>query len=273
MTSFTHVELTIDSVVATIRLNRPEKKNALNPEMHQNIHDALTEIEHAKDVKVVVVTGTGDAFCGGMDLEKCFLEPFDDPESFDASNQLAVSWSRRLKAFPAATVAKVNGWCFGHGFQLAAICDIVVTSEDATFGMSEINFGIFPGGGTMWAAAHNMSRKKALYYALTGESFTGRDAVSFGLATEAVPASDLDARVDAIVASLAAKNRHAIRTTKQVYESAADLDFPHSIDVELAKLYELSYMTNNEWIRNALAQFKARAFRPGLQSYELDKEH
>ncbi|MHB8458067.1 MAG: enoyl-CoA hydratase-related protein, partial [Acidimicrobiales bacterium] len=96
MTSLTHLELTIDAAVATIRLNRPEKKNALNPELHQNIHDALTEIERTKGVKVVVVTGTGDAFCGGMDLEKCFLEPFEVPEDFDASNQLAVSWSRRL---------------------------------------------------------------------------------------------------------------------------------------------------------------------------------
>ncbi|MHB8458068.1 MAG: enoyl-CoA hydratase-related protein, partial [Acidimicrobiales bacterium] len=176
------------------------------------------------------------------------------------------------KAFPAATVAKVNGWCFGHGFQLAAICDIVITSEEATFGMSEINFGIFPGGGTMWAAAHNMTRKQALYYALTGESFNGRDAVRFGIATEAVPAAELDARVQAVVDSLAGKNLHAIRTTKQVYESAVELDFPKSIDVELAKLYELSFLTENEWIRNALVQFKARAFRPGLQSYELDKE-
>lgn len=272
MTSFTHVELTIDAAVATIRLNRPEKKNALNPEMHQNIHDALTEVEQDKSVKVVVVTGTGDAFCGGMDLEKCFLEPFDDPEKFDASNQLAVSWSRRLKAFPAVTVAKVNGWCFGHGFQLAGICDIVITAEDAVFGMSEINFGIFPGGGTMWVAAHNMTRKQALYYALTGESFSGREAVSFGMATRAVPAAELDAAVDAIVASLANKNAHALRTTKQVYESAIDLDFAKSIDMELAKLYELSYRTENEWIRLALEQFKRKVYRPGLQSYSLDAE-
>lgn len=272
MTSFTHVELTIKDAVATIQLNRPEKKNALNPEMHQNIHDALTEIEHDRGVKVIVVTGTGDAFCGGMDLEKCFLEPFDEPEAFDASNQLAVSWSRRLKKFPAATVAKVNGWCFGHGFQLAGLCDIVVTAEEAVFGMSEINFGIFPGGGTMWVAAHNMGRKQALYYALTGESFTGLQAVSLGMATRAVPKAELDAEVDAIVASLAGKNVHALRTTKHVYESAVELDFPKSIDVELAKLYELSYLTENEWIRKALEQFKRRAYRPGLQSYAIDEE-
>lgn len=88
MTSFTHVEFAIDAALATIRLNRPEKEeNALNPEMHQHIHDALTEVEQDKSVKVVVVTEIGDAFCGGMDIEKCFLGPFDDPQKFDASNR------------------------------------------------------------------------------------------------------------------------------------------------------------------------------------------
>jgi trans-feruloyl-CoA hydratase/vanillin synthase len=270
LTSFTHVDLDIDGDIATIRLNRPEKKNALSPEMHRNMHQAIDEIEARKGVKVVVVTGTGDAFCGGMDLELCFLEPFNEPERFDASNQLAVSWSRRLKFISAVTIAKVNGWCFGHGFQLAGMCDIVIAAEEATFGLSEINFGIFPGGGTMWIAAHNMGRKQALYYALTGETFTGKEAVALGMATRAVPRSELDETVDKIAQSLAKKNVHALASTKQVYESAVELDFPKSIDMELAKLYELSYLSENEWIRLGLEQFKRRAYRPGLESYKTD---
>ncbi|EQD32384.1 Enoyl-CoA hydratase/isomerase, partial [mine drainage metagenome] len=93
-----------------------------------------------------------------------------------------------------------------------------------------------------------------------------------GMATRAVPAAELDAAVDAIVASLANKNVHALRTTKRVYESAIDLDFAKSIDMELAKLYELSYRTENEWIRLALEQFKRKVYRPGLQSYSPDAE-
>jgi trans-feruloyl-CoA hydratase/vanillin synthase len=269
MTSFPHVELSIDGPVATVRLNRPEKKNAMSPELHQSMNDALTEVEGSRDVKVLIVTGTDDSFCGGMDLEKCFLEPFDDPDRFRSINATALTWFRRLKNLPAVTVAKVNGWCFGGGFELAGICDIVVASEDAVFGLSEINFGIFPGGGTMWATAHNLPRKQALYWALTGDRFTGREAVELGLATRAVPAADLDAEVDRVVAMLVDKNPETLRATKDVYEWSVTLDFARSIEMEMAKLQELSYISSHAWIRTALEQFRRREFRPGLESYSL----
>jgi trans-feruloyl-CoA hydratase/vanillin synthase len=269
MTSFPHVELTIDGAVATVRLARPEKKNSMSPALHQSMNDALSEVESTEEVKVCVVTGTDDSFCGGMDLEQCFLEPFDDPQRFRAVNAVALQWFRRLKDLSAVTVAKVNGWCFGGGFELAGICDIVIARDDAVFGLSEINFGIFPGGGTMWATAHNLPRKQALYYALTAETFTGAQAVQLGLATRAVPADQLDEEVARVVAQLVDKNRETLRATKSVYEWSVDLDFAKSIDLEMAKLQELSYLSRNDWIRTALTQFNRRQFRPGLQSYSL----
>jgi trans-feruloyl-CoA hydratase/vanillin synthase len=267
--SYQYVDLTIDGSAATVRLNRPEKKNALSPDLHANLRDALDEIESAGDVKAVVLTGTGDSFCAGMDLEKQFLEPYDDPDRF--ARQAAVSNGnfRRIKSFPAVTIAKVNGWAFGGGMELAGICDIVVTSETAVFGLSEINFGIFPAGGAMWATAHNLPRKQALYYALTGNRFTGAEAVALGLATKAVPVEELDAAVDAVVADIVNKNLHALRATKRAYEWSDRLDFDESNEVELALRWQLSYYSGNEWINNALTQFRDRKYRPGLESYEL----
>lgn len=267
--NYPNVDLTIDDHTATIRLNRPAKKNAMSPELHRNMRDALAEVEATPTVKVLIVTGTGDSFCGGMDLEECFLEPFDDPESFASINAVALAWFQRLKSLPAVTIAKVNGWCFGGGFELAGICDIVVTSEDAVFGLSEVNFGIFPGGGTMWATAHNLPRKQALLYSLTGRRFNGAEAVRLGLATQAVPASDLDATVDGIVKDLVDKNIHTLRATKQVYEWSTRLDFSDSIEWEMAKLHELSYLSNHAWVRQGLSQFHQRQYRPGLQAYKL----
>lgn len=269
MTSYPNVELDIDGPVARLRLNRPQKKNAMSPELHENMLDALGEVKAAKGVKVLVVTGTGDSFCGGMDLEQCFLEPFDDPDRFASVNEVALEWFRQLKACPAVTIAKVNGWCFGGGFALAGVCDIVVASEDATFGLSEINFGIFPGGGTMWATAHNLPRKQALLYALTGRRFDGKEAVRLGLASEAVPAAELDATVEGIVADLVDKNPHTLRAAKEVYEWSVKLDFPDSVDWEMAKLHELSYLSNDAWVRAALPQFKRREYRPGMEAYQL----
>jgi feruloyl-CoA hydratase/lyase len=267
--SYQYVELTIDDAAATIRLNRPEKKNALSPDLHANLRDALDEVEAAGNVKALVLTGTGDSFCAGMDLEKQFLEPYDHPDLF--ARQAAVSNGnfRRIKSFPAVTIAKVNGWAFGGGLELAGICDIVVTSDAAVFGLSEINFGIFPAGGAMWATSHNLSRKQALCYALTGRRFTGAEAVSLGLATEAVPADELDAAVDAMVADIVNKNLHALRATKRAYEWSTNLDFDGSNEVELAIRWQLSYYSGNEWINDALTQFRDRKYRPGLESYEL----
>jgi len=269
MTSFPEVDLSIEGAAATVRLNRAEKKNAMSPQLHQSMSDALDEIESHGAIKVVVVTGTGDSFCGGMDLEKCFLEPFGDAARFEAVNATALRWFKRLKGLPAVTVAKVNGWCFGGGFELAGICDIVVAAEDAVFGLSEINFGIFPGGGTMWATAHNLPRKQALHYALTGETFTGREAVALGLVTKAVPRAELDAAVGAVVASLLAKNIHTLRAAKAVYEWSVKLDFDQSVDLEMAKLHELSYRSDHAWVRQGLEQFRRRQYRPGLESYSL----
>jgi trans-feruloyl-CoA hydratase/vanillin synthase len=235
------------------------------------MNDVLTEIERTGGIKVVVVTGTEDAFCGGMDLEECFLEPFSNPEEFARVNGVALTWFRRLKSFPAVTLAKVNGWTFGGGVELVGICDIAIAAEDAIFGLSEINFGIFPGGGTMWATAHNLSRKQALYYSLTGETFTGREAVSLGLVNKAVPREQLDAVTAQVIARLVNKNAVTLRQVKEVYEKSIWMDFDDSIDWEMAKLAELSYLTRNEWIRKALAQFKRREYRPGLEAYDLTK--
>ena len=180
MKKYECVNLTIDGDVATVQLNRPEKRNCLSPTLHRNMVDALNEVAAAK-CKVLVVTGSGDSFSAGMDLEQCFLEPFDDPQRFIEINTPCFEWLTHLKNFPGVTVAKVNGWAFGGGFEIASICDIVIAAEESVWGLSEINFGIFPGGGATWSYAHNMTRKQALFYALTGATLTGKQAVDLGL--------------------------------------------------------------------------------------------
>ncbi|MCX5207765.1 p-hydroxycinnamoyl CoA hydratase/lyase [Kitasatospora sp. NBC_00240] len=257
----------IEGPVATISLDRPEKKNAMNPQMHADMNAALDEIEAAGGVKVVVVTGNGDSFSAGMDLEECFLRPYEDPQLFYRTNLVALRWFKRLKAFPAVTVAKVNGFAFGGGVLVTGICDLAVASQGALFGLSEINFGIFPAGGASWAAANNLPRKEALYYILTGDTFTGAQAREFGLVNRAVPAEELDAETDRIVAKLVRKNPVTLELAKQVYEHNRATDLPTAIDYDQAKLWELSRLTGNEWINVALKQFEKRSYQPGLSTY------
>jgi len=272
MSSYEAILLEIEGEAATIQFNRPEKKNALSPTLHENMNDALEEVARAR-CKLLVVTGAGDAFCGGMDLEKCFLEPYDDPPRMAKINESVFSWMKRLKKFPAVTLARVNGFCFGAGMEIAGICDLCIAADESEWGLSEVNFGIFPGGGTTWAYAHNMpSRKQALYYALTGEPFDGKTAAELGWATRSVPRSELDSVVAGIAKSITAKGRGVLAKTKEVYERSIFMDFETSIDYETAKQMELSRETGDDWIRTALTSFRKREFKPGHEAYKLTRD-
>jgi len=264
------VNVEIDGPKATIYLNRPDKKNAMNPQMHRDMNAALDAIEADEGVKAVVITGNGDSFSAGMDLEECFLQPYDDPQLFYKTNLVALQWFQRLKAFPAVTIAKVNGYAFGGGFEVTGLCDLAIAADDVKFGLSEINFGIFPAGGASWAATHNLSRKQALYYILTGATMTGTQAEEYGLVNKAVPAEELDAETDKLVGRIVNKNPVTLRLAKEVYERTTHLDLPEAIDYDQAKLWELARLTSNEWITVALKQFEKRSYRPGLSTYKRD---
>ena len=264
------VNVEIEGPKATIYFNRPDKKNAMNPQLHRDMHTALDAIEADENVKAVVVTGVGDSFSAGMDLEECFLQPYEDPQLFYKTNLVALKWFQRLKAFPAVTIAKVNGYAFGGGIEVTGLCDLAVAADHVKFGLSEINFGIFPAGGASWAATHNLPRKQALYYILTGDTMTGKQAEEFGLVNRAVPAEELDAETDRIVGRIVNKNPVTLRLAKEVYERTTHLDLPEAIDYDQAKLWELARLTSNEWITVALKQFEKRSYRPGLSTYKRD---
>jgi feruloyl-CoA hydratase/lyase len=270
MVTLETVKLDIDGPTATITMNRPDKKNAMNPQMHRDMNTALDEIENDGGVKAVVVTGVGDSFSAGMDLEECFLQPFDDPQLFYRTNLVALKWFQRLKAFPAVTIAKVNGYAFGGGLLVTGLCDLAIASETCKFGLSEINFGIFPAGGATWAATHNLPRKQALYYILTGDTFTGRQAETFGLVNKAVPKEELDAEADKLVQKIINKNPVTLALAKQVYERTTTMDLPTAIDYDQAKLWELSRLSGNEWVNVALKQFEKRSYQPGLSTYKRE---
>lgn len=263
------VQVEVVEGVAHLTLNRPAKKNAMNPPLHRQMGRALEDLAGRDDLKVLVVTGAGDSFCAGMDLQECFREPFSDPPHFLDLNHNAQAWFRALRSFPVPTVARVNGWCFGGGILIVGLCDMAIAADDVTFGLSEINFGTFPGGGTTWAVSHAMQRKHALHLILTGSTFGADEAVRVGLINRAVPRAELDATVEELAATLSKKHRDVLVAAKQVYEGSLDRSFAESIDWEFAKLFELSYASQHDWVDRALRQFEDREYRPGLETYDL----
>lgn len=256
--------------MAWIYLNRPEKKNSMDPVMHREIRDVLDHLEKDEETRVLVFTGAGDSFCAGLDLEKSFLNTYDDPDKFYEALYDVQKWNVVLRYFPKPTIACVNGYCFAGAFNLLSACDLAIASESATFGISEINFGHIPAGGTTWSVAQFALPKHALYLILTGETFNGAEAARMGLVTKAVPHEKLLDETRALAVKLTQKNPIALRSTKTTYLTTRNLDLADAIRWEMAMLHENTYYTREEWIKQALERFKKHEFKPGLETYRRD---
>jgi trans-feruloyl-CoA hydratase/vanillin synthase len=270
---FENVLLTIEDAVARIVLNRPEKKNAMSPDLHDDMHRALDEIEKRDGIKVILITGAGDdAFCGGMDLEKFFFEPLtESPEKFKKNADIAGRWFNRLIEAPQIVVCSVNGYCFGGGVDLVGISDLAVAAEEAVMGLSEVNFGVLPAGGTTWAVKNNFNRKQGLRYCLTGETFTGKEAVDLGLVNIAVPKEKLAEETDRLVGLLVTKNALTLEAIKKVFTKLPS-NWYEAVEFENGKAQELAFFQGEKsWFQHALKKFADREYKPGLGAYKLDK--
>ena len=204
-----------DEGIAWVTLNRPDKRNAMNPALNDEMVRVLDHLEGDDRCRVLVLTGAGESFSAGMDLKEYFRD-------VDATGSAAVQakvrrasaeWQwKRLSNWLKPTIAMVNGWCFGGAFTPLVACDLAFASETAQFGLSEVNWGIPPGGVVSRALAATVSRRDALYHIMTGEPFDGRAAAAMRLVNEAVPASSLRERTRTVAAKLAAGNpRRAAR--------------------------------------------------------------
>lgn len=263
--------------VAWLYLNRPEKKNAMNSTMHKELRQALDLLEEDNDVRVLVITGTGDSFCSGLDVIESFVDTYDEPERFyralyDVSS--ISGWNLRLRYFPKPTIAAVNGYCFAGGFNLLSACDLAIASETAIFGISEINFAHIPAGGTTWSAAEFLLPKHALYLILTGATIDGKEAARIGLVNQAVPYDQLISKTTELANILKEKHPVALRSAKWNYLLTRRLgsDLLDAIQWELAMLHTNTYFTKGEWIKTALQKFKAKEFKPGLQTYKRGED-
>src|SRR5579863_6595865 len=210
------VTVAFDEGIAWVTLNRPEKRNAMNPALNREMLAVLDALELDERCGVVVLTGAGDAFTAGMDLKEYFRETDGLPPIANARiKRQATDWMwRKLMNYSKPTIAMVNGWCFGGAFTPLVACDLAIAAEDAQFGLSEINWGIIPGGNVTRAAVATMNLRNAMMYILTGRTFDGRKAAEMGLVNEAVPLSGLRDHTRALAKELLGKNPQVLRACK-----------------------------------------------------------
>ncbi len=268
---YENVAIEFDDGIAWVSLNRPEKRNAMSPALNAEMVDVLRRLEVDERCGVLVLTGAGEAFSAGMDLKEYFrkMEGASRPEVL-ATKRDAYQWQwRHLKYFFKPTIAMVNGWCFGGAFTPLVSCDLSLAAEEATFGLSEINWGIVPGGNVMKAVASKMRQSDGLYYVMTGEVFDGRKAAEMGLVNEAVPLAELRTRTEELARRLLKINPVLLHGAKECYHGVANLDWHSAEDYNNAKVEQAILHDAECGMQKGLDQFlEKKSFRPGLGGYD-----
>jgi feruloyl-CoA hydratase/lyase len=262
----------IEGRIAWVSFNRPEKRNCMSPKLNRRMLEVIEELEFRDDVGVLVLEGEGSAWSAGMDLKEYFRD--NEEKGLGATRQAqreAYGWWERLRWYEKPTIAMVNGWCFGGAYGPLFACDLAVAAEDAQFGLSEINWGILPGGGASKIITELTGFRNAMYHAMMGENIDGRKAAEWGLVNEAVPLERLRQRVEEIAAVLLGKNPHALRATKWAVRRVREMTYDNAHDY-LIRAQEAANFFDNEGRKEATRQFvDEKSFKPGLGAYDLNK--
>lgn len=267
------VAYSVEGGIAWVKFNRPEKRNCMSPKLNRQMGRVIQDLEFRDDVKVLVLTGEGDAWSAGMDLKEYFRETEAlGLSAIRKSQREAYSWWERLRWYEKPTIAMVNGWCFGGGYGPLFACDIAVASDESQFGLSEINWGILPGGGASKVVADLMPLRKAVYHAMMGENLTGQQAAAQGLVTESVPADRLEARVREIADVLMKKDGHALRATKWAVRRVVEMSYDNAEDYLIRAQEALHNFGGVEARKEATRQFlDEKSFKPGLGAFDTSK--
>ena len=225
--SWKTVKVEFEDGIAWVTLNRPDKRNAMSPELNREMMTVLDALEVDDRCKVLILTGAGESFSAGMDIKEYFREVDKaTPVGVMRVQRELMGWQwRRLMFFPKPTIAMVNGWCFGGAFTPLVSCDLAIAADEAIFGLSEINWGIIPAGNVTRAVAEKMMPADAQYYLLTGDQFNGRKAAETRLVNESVPRAQLRARTTELAKKLMEKNPHVLSAIKLAYRRVKEMSW------------------------------------------------
>jgi len=265
------VDVKVEGGIGWITLNRPDKRNAMSPTLNREMIDVLETLELDDAAQVIVLTGAGDAWSAGMDLKEYFRETDGKPEIMQERVRRDCSqWQwKLLRMYSKATIAMVNGWCFGGAFSPLVACDLAIAADDAVFGLSEINWGIPPGNLVSKAGADTIGHRQALHYIMTGETFSGAQAAQMGLVNKSVPKEQLQAEVTKLANTLLDKNPVVLRYAKQGFKRCRELTWDQNEDYLYAKTDQALFRDPEDGRKEGLKQFlDDKTIKPGLQTYK-----
>ena len=234
------VEVSLDEYnVGLLRLNRPEARNALSPEMREEIATSLERLDADPEVRCIVIAGADEFFAAGADIRAMAERPIDaapDPKGMEF-------WTR-LTSIGTPTIAAVSGYAFGGGCELALACDMIVCDERARFGQPEITLGIIPGGGGSQRLARAIGKQRAMEYVLTGRRWDAKTAARWGLVNKVVGNGTWLTEAIELARVVAERPPLALRLAKKAVLEAQETSLAEGLRAE-RKLFEEAMATED----------------------------
>jgi methylglutaconyl-CoA hydratase len=215
--------------VATITLNRPNKRNAITTTMMAELQTALDAIEKNHSVRVVILTGAGTCFCAGMDLEMLAAIAQQSPTENQEDSRRIAKMLRRLWSYPRPLIAAVNGVAYAGGCGIATLCDFTLATPEAKFGYTEVKIGFLPAIVSVFLT-RQIGEKRCRDLLLTGRIIQAQEAKEFGMVTEVVPADRLLDRANELAAELIAASPSSLARAKHLLVSAAAPGIDHDLE-------------------------------------------
>jgi feruloyl-CoA hydratase/lyase len=268
---YKNVKVDIRDGIAWVILNRPEKRNAMSPKLHFEMDDALEQLEFDDDAKVIVITGAGGNFSAGQDLKEFFRELDTNPSARRKAAQAANRWRwERLYNYDKPTIAMIHGYCVGGAFMQLLATDFAVAAEEATFSLSEVNWGILPGALVAKVVADAVLPRHALYYACLGEPFDGKEAARIGMVNFAVPLAKLEQATTELAHKLMKKSPNTLRATKQAVRHVRNMDFGQAYDYLMEKSKAIKVGDREDSYNTGLRQFlDEKSYKPTYEPFRL----
>ncbi len=267
------IKIEKDKGITWLYMNRPDKRNAMSPQLHIEMDDALDDLAVDPETEVLVLTGAGEAFCAGQDIKLYFRQGDADPVLRRKASRASNNWRwQKLSTFPKTTIAMVNGYCFGGGFTQVCACDLALAADEAIFGLSEVNWGILPGGIVSWNVAQALNFRDGMYYALTGDTFDGKKAADIGFVNFSVPKAKLKEETVKLANKMMEKSPAVVRYTKEALRAVRFMNEPQASDYLAAKSDALRFNDKEDSRNQGMKQFlDEKTYRPGLGAFKRQK--
>jgi enoyl-CoA hydratase len=219
-----------DAAVATIQLNRPQKKNSFNAQMRREMESLLRDLARNPAIRAVVITGGDEIFCAGADISE-MGGPASAESSYHHAREFQILFDQ-VESLPQPVIAAVSGYALGGGCELAIAADFRIASETARFGLPEIKIGAFPGGGGTQRLARLIGIAKAKEMILTGDPITAQEALAIGLVMKVTSKEKYLEEAHSFAAKLAALPRLALQASKMLINRSQELDLATGLEFE-----------------------------------------